>query len=66
MNCITSEGFGWELVEEDGNLLLKLACPYGTVEIKVRGGEPMDMLLSAAQDYDRLKAMGPIETAVEA
>lgn len=63
MKNITSEGHGWELVsQDDGKRVLTLKCPYGTIEIVAVIGDTERALFEAGYEYNRLKAMGPLET----
>lgn len=65
MKTITSEGLGWELIADGSTRLLKLKCPYGTIEILAKGGPELWMLDDVITEYEKLKASGPIEKAVK-
>lgn len=63
MNTIKSEGHGWKLTShDDGKRVLELECPYGTIEIIAVIGDTELALFEAEYEYNRLKAMGPIES----
>jgi len=66
MNKILAQGTRWELSHETfphapDRLYLRLISEYGTVEITPTTGGVLDnLMLKIEQEYNKLKALGPI------
>ncbi len=58
---LRAEGTTWQLLQEGDRMYLELHSPYGTVELTPKGAVILRVLESIQREYDRLKAMGPIE-----
>jgi len=58
-------GTGWKLTKNDGDFILELYSPYGTVEVKQKGMSHRYMCYDILMTYEDLEAQGPIEVESE-